>query len=250
MTTMLAIDTKRALRDPGIIFIVGVPVLMYLIFGAAQEYAQEPLENGNIAMAIMIGMAAYGAASATVAIASTAAVERLQGWGRQLSLTPLSTGRYVLLKSITATLFAAITIGIIYAVAAPTGAQATPNGWALSFLVLLVGALPFAMFGLALSYVFRSEVATSVGAGLLLLFAFAGNLFVPLSGALLEFSRFTPMWGYITLARWPVSAGSWSTSTGEIYHDELWQAALSLGVWTLIFAGFAALVMRRKGARP
>ena len=42
MMTMLAIDMKRTLRDPGIIFVIGVPVLMYLIFGAAQEYGQEP----------------------------------------------------------------------------------------------------------------------------------------------------------------------------------------------------------------
>ncbi len=250
MMTMLAIDMKRALRDPGIIFVIGVPVLMYLIFGAAQEYGQEPLGNGNIAMAVMIGMSAYGAASATISLASTAAVERLQGWGRQLALTPMTTGQFVRNKSITATLFAAITIAIIYAVAAPTGAEATGAAWVLSFIILLVGALPFAMLGLALSYVFRSEVATAVGSGLLLLFAFAGNLFVPLSGALLEFSRFTPMWGYITLARWPVAQGAWTTSQGEFYSDELWQGALSLGVWTVVFAALAMVTLRRQGARP
>lgn len=250
MTTMLAIDTKRALRDPGIIFIIGIPVLMYLIFGAAQEYGQETIGNGNVAMAIMVGMSAYGAASATISLATTAAIERLQGWGRQLSLTPLPTGKYILIKSLTAVLFATITIAIIYAVAAPTGAEATPSAWAQSFIVLLLGSLPFAMFGLALSYLFRSEVATAVGSGLLLLAAFAGNLFVPLSGALLDFSRFTPMWGYITLARWPVTEGYWTTSQGIPYSDELWQGALSLGVWTVIFAVFATVVMRRKGARP
>lgn len=250
MTTMLAIDVKRALRDPGIIFIVGIPVLMYLIFGAAQKYAQEPIGNGNVAMAVMIGMSAYGAASATISLATTASVERLQGWGRQLSLTPLTTGKYVLVKSITAVFFAAITIAFIYAVAAPTGADSTTFGWVVSFFVLLVGALPFALFGLALSYLFRSEAATAVGSGLLLLAAFAGNLFVPLSGTLLDLSRFTPMWGYITLARWPVTEGVWTTSTGVPYSDELWQGALSLSVWTVIFAVFAAVVMRRKGARP
>lgn len=250
MTTMLAIDVKRALRDPGIIFIIGVPVLMYLIFGAAQEYGQETIGNGNVAMAIMVGMSAYAAASATISLATTAAVERLQGWGRQLSLTPLSNGRYVLLKSITAVLFAAITIAFIYAVSAPTGAESTTSGWVLSYIILLVGALPFAMFGLAVSYLFRSEVAMAVSSGLLLLAAFAGNLFVPLSGTLLDISRFTPMWGYITLARWPVTEGAWMTSDGVPYTDELWQGALSFGVWTVIFAVFAAVVMRSKGARP
>lgn len=250
MTTMISIDVKRALRNPGIFFIIGIPVLMYLIFGAAQEYGQMDIGKGNVAMAVMIGMAAYGAASATVALATVASVERLQGWGRQLALTPLTTGRYILVKSLTATAFAAVTLAIIYAVAAPTGAKATPTAWVVSFLIILAGSLPFALLGLAVSYIFRSEVATTVGSALLLLFAFAGNLFVPLSGALLEFSRFTPMWGYITLARWPVTEGVWTTGTGEPISYELWQGALSLGLWTLIFAALAVLAMRRKGARP
>ncbi|MEW6862468.1 ABC transporter permease [Trueperella pyogenes] len=246
---MFIIDVKRTFRDPGVIFVIGIPVLMYLIFGAAQSYGQQPIGNGNVAMAIMVGMAAYGATSATVSLASSAGVERLQGWGRQLALTPLTAGRFALNKSLAATAFAVITAAIIYAVAAPTGASGTWLAWTASFLIIVLGALPFALYGLALSYLFRSEVATSVATGLLILFGFAGNLFVPLSGTLLEISRFTPMWGYITLARWPVTEGAWTTSTGGLYSDKLWQAALSLGIWTLIFALLAAVALRRRGAR-
>lgn len=250
MPIMVAIDVKRALRDPGVFFVIGIPVLMYLIFGAAQTYGDERIGNGNVAMAIAVGMAAYGAASATLTLSTSAAVERLQGWGRQLSLTPLTTGQYAAVKSTSAILFATVTLATIYAVAAPTGADATTMAWVVSFLVVLVGALPYALFGLAISYTFRSQVAMSVGTGLLLLFAFAGNLFVPLSGTLLEISRFTPMWGYITLARWPVTEGVWTTSMGVPYQDELWQAGLSFGVWTLVFAVIAALALRRTGSRP
>ncbi|VEI13406.1 ABC transporter permease [Trueperella bialowiezensis] len=250
MTTMVTIDIKRALRDPGIFFVIGIPVLMYLIFGAAQTYGSEKIGNGNVAMAIAIGMAAYGAASATLTLSTSAAVERMQGWGRQLSLTPLTSGRFMAVKSASALLFAAITLTAIYAVAAATGSHATGMGWAVSFLVILVGSLPYALLGLAISYIFRSQVAMSVGSAFLLLFAFAGNLFVPLSGKLLEISRFTPMWGYITLARWPVTEGMWTTSEGVPYQDELWQAGLSFGVWTLVFAVLAVLALRRAGNRP
>lgn len=246
---MIAIDLKRMLRDPGVLFIIGVPVLMYLIFGAAQSYGQESAANGNLAMAIMVGMAAYGAVAATASLASQAGVEKLQGWGRQISLTPLTAGRYALNKSLTAAAFALITVAIIYAVAAPTGAKGTAWAWVGSFLIVAVGALPFALVGLALSYVMRSQSATSVVNALVLLFAFAGNLFVPLSGKLLEASRFTPMWGYITLARWPVAGGMWTTGQGEAYTDELWQALVSFGVWTAVFIGLAALALRRRGER-
>lgn len=246
---MIAIDLKRMLRDPGVLFVIGVPVLMYLIFGAAQSYGQQMAANGNIAMAIMVGMAAYGAVAGTASFASVAGVERLQGWGRQLALTPLTTSRYALIKSLTAATFALITVAIIYAVAAPTGAKGTAWAWAGSFVFVVVGCLPYALLGLAVSYVMGSQSATSMVNALILLFAFAGNLFVPLSGKLLEASQFTPMWGYITIARWPVAEGTWTTGTGEPYTLELWQAILSYCVWTLVFVGLAALALRRRGER-
>lgn len=246
---MLAIEIKRFLRDPGLIFVLGIPVLMYLIFGAAQSYGDMPMAHGNVAMAIMLGMAAYGATSATVGLASSAGVERLQGWGRQIALTPLSTGKFALLKSVAATLTATITGAIIYIVAAATGAQGTWSAWLVSFVIVVLGALPFALYGLTLAYLLRSNAAISVATGLLVLFGFAGNLFMPLSGTLLTISRFTPLWGYITLARWPITNGHWTTSTGEEYIDQIWQAALSLGAWTLIIAVLAALAMRRQSSR-
>ena len=72
-----------------------LPAFFYLIFGARRSYSTEDAGNGNVAMLIMISMAAYGAVTATTGIGGEAAVERMQGWGRQLGLTPLRDSSYV-----------------------------------------------------------------------------------------------------------------------------------------------------------
>ena len=77
-TRALLIDFKRTIRNPEVpIFIVGIPVLIYIIFGATAEWSNIPVANGDYGMAIMANMAAFGAATATVTVSSTAVLERL-----------------------------------------------------------------------------------------------------------------------------------------------------------------------------
>ena len=111
----LAIDLKRTARNPEVpIFIVGIPVLIYVIFGASAEWSDFEMKNGNYGMAIMANMAAYGAASATVSVAATAVLERLQGWGRQLALTPMGMRSYFMSKTVTAMLLALLPIIVLF----------------------------------------------------------------------------------------------------------------------------------------
>lgn len=77
MSTMLRLEVLRVLRDPvTLFFTVGLPVFRYLIFGASQDFGSQSAGNGNVAMAIMVAMAAVGAVSATVGIGGRAALER------------------------------------------------------------------------------------------------------------------------------------------------------------------------------
>ena len=91
--TMYRIEFKRILRDPAsLFFIVALPAFMFIIFGSTMEWAELRVGNGNIAMSTMIAMSAYGAATATSSVSGMAAVEKTQGWGRQLALTPDEAG--------------------------------------------------------------------------------------------------------------------------------------------------------------
>ena len=86
MVTYARLDLRRQLRDRiGMFFVVGLPTFMFLVFGLGSD---DPVGTGNVAMYVMISMAAYGAVTATTSVAGSAATEQVMGWGRQLGLTP------------------------------------------------------------------------------------------------------------------------------------------------------------------
>ena len=62
--TIISLELKRLARDyVGLFFIAVLPAFMYVVFGAAQTFAQEDIGRGNVALYIMISMAVYGAVS-------------------------------------------------------------------------------------------------------------------------------------------------------------------------------------------
>lgn len=240
-TVLLRLELRRFTRDYASLFFVGVlPAFLFLIFGT-QNFSSVAIGNGNVGMMIMISMAAYGAVTATAGVGGMAAVERAQGWGRQLGLTPLRDASYVLHKALVALAIATLPIGLIYLLGAVTGASATGRAWALSAVLVLAGAAVFAVYGLAVGLAFRTEAAVSAASGLLVIMAFLGNVFMPLTGILLDIGRFTPLYGYNALARYPLTGGE----TESYVHDPLWLVLANVTVWAGIFVLAATLLVRR-----
>ena len=245
-TTYWAIDLRRTGRDvTNMFFIVALPVVMYLVFGSAQSYTDAPVLRGNVGAVVMVSMAVYGAVTATTTISGGAALERFQGWGRQLGLTPWSSAGYVTTKSAVAMTIAAVPVALIGVVGALTGAEATPLAWVLSLGAAWLGSAVFSAYGLAAGMAFRSESALGVAGGSLVLLGFAGNLFVPLSVLMLDLARFTPLYGVNALARYPLTGGVIS----EGVSDPLWLPILNVVAWALILGGVAAVLVRRRRGR-
>ena len=233
-------------------FILVLPAAMYLMFGTAADASGQPLGDGNVTAHVMSGMALYGAITATTAIAGTAAVERQAGWGRQLSLTALTSRGYMLGKTLVAVAVSALPILLVLTVGALTGAEYDEAWrWAATGAIALICAAPFALFGLAAALLFRSEAAVSAASGMLVVFAFLGNLFVPLTGTLLEVARFTPIYGAALLTRWPQSQGAQLNLDHPMtpLQTPLWQPVASLTVWAVVFAVVCLLASRRRTAR-
>lgn len=250
--TYFRIEMARLGRDATALFFVGIlPAVLYVIFGAVQSYAEIELAHGNVAMTVMIAMAAYGAVTATTSLGGTAAVERMQGWGRQLGLTPMTDTGFVAVKSSVALVVSLVPVTIIYVLGAFTGASGDPAAWVLSAAVIVVGAVTFALFGLAVGQIFRSEASVSAASGLLVVLAFLGNVFFPLSGVMLQIAKFTPMYGYVSLARRPVTDGvPLQTGMGDPGPAEpLWVPVVNLVAWTIVFAALAVWSVRRGRAR-
>lgn len=250
-TTYLGLELKRTTRDlVSMFFIAVLPAFFFLIFGASQEYSSENVGNGNVALYIMISMAAYGAVTATVGVGGMAAVERMQGWGRQLGLTPMSDQSYVVLKATVALAIAAIPIGLVFVLGWLTGAEGSATAWIGGGLILLAGAAMFSLYGLIFGMAFRSEAAVGAASGSLVILAFLGNIFFPLSGWLLTLAKFTPLYGYVALARYPLTEGfTIDTTTGGLIEQPLWQPLTNVVVWTVIFALLATWLVRRGRSR-
>lgn len=249
--TYTGIELRRVGRDYISMFFVAVlPAFMYIVFGAAMAWSDAPVGNGNAAMYTMISMAAFGAVTATVGVGGMAAVERMQGWGRQLGLTPMSDAQYVAVKAGVAFVIALIPITLIYVLGYFTGSQGSGTAWLISALVVVLGAAVFSLYGLLAGLLFRSEAAVGAASGSLVIFAFLGNIFFPLSGTMLTVAQFTPLYGLVALARYPLTEGMMISTTGPpVEGNGLWIPVLNLVVWTIIFAVTAFLLVRRGRSR-
>ncbi|MCI2002232.1 MAG: ABC transporter permease [Ancrocorticia sp.] len=251
MTTYLILELKRVVRDPfNLLFTVGIPAMMYVVFGVAMGWGDQSVGRGNSSMYVMISMAAYGAVTATTSITGMAAVERMQGWGRQLALTPMRDTRFVAVKTIVSAAVATVPLGAIYLIGYFRNARATGWVWLVSALTLLFGSVMFSLYGLAVGLAFRSESSVGIASGFLVILGFLGNVFLPLSGVMLTIAKFTPLYGVATLARWPLTdGGSINTNTGELIEQPLWQPLANVVVWTIIFALLSTLLTRRTRRR-
>ncbi|MGP5072173.1 ABC transporter permease [Arthrobacter rhombi] len=246
--TFIRIDLTRQLRDVmNLMFVLILPALMYVIFGLSFGYGDQSAGHGNVKFYIMASMAAYGASVAATAVTGVAAVELMQGWGRQIALTPLRPAGFVAGKAVVALAITALAIAVVFAVGALTGARVDSAWmWPVTFVIALIGSVLFSLFGYAIAMLFKSDSAMGVASGALVLVAFLGNVFIPLTGTLLQVARFTPMYGYVGLVRWPILEGAQAQSP-EV--DPLWGLIANLVAWLLIFGTVAVLAVRRGQAR-
>ncbi|GAA1532172.1 ABC-2 type transport system permease protein [Microbacterium ginsengiterrae] len=245
--TMLRVEAIRQVRNPyTLAFTLAMPVAMYLLFGATAAYASGRAGNGNVAFYVMVSMAAYGTAVAMSSLTSLAATEAKQGWGRQLAMTPLTTAGYAATKLVTAVMFAALAVAFVFVAGLLTGAQATEawRWWATAGIILGTG-LMFGLYGLGVGLFFTSDTAAALASISMTFFAFFGNVFLPLDGVMLDIARFTPLYGFVALSRWPLTEGV--LTTGQV--DPLWLICVNIVAWVGVFALLVAVGAKRSRTR-
>lgn len=233
-------------------FIVVLPAALFLMFGTTDGNPDITFGHGNVTAYVMVSMAMYGAAVATTSLAGMTAVERDAGWGRQLALTSLTTSGYYGAKVLVALIVAAMPVAIVFLTGSLVGAtMERPWLWVASALLALVVAVPFALYGLATAMLFRSEAAVAAASGMLVVFAFLGNLFIPLEGTLLWVAPWTPMYGAAAIARWPLIEGANAAGAAPLVpgSDTLWFAVANLGAWTLVFLAVCVIAGRNRNRR-
>jgi ABC-2 type transport system permease protein len=241
--TVLKLEIRRLLRNRrNVIFAMVIPAVFFLLFGLNKAYANQRAGHGNVSAFIMISMALYGAVLATTSGGAMVSIERAAGWSRQLRLTPLTPAAYIVVKMLTAMVLGLASVTVVYVVAGMTGKPTMPGYlWVATALSVWVGSLVFAAFGLFMGYLLPTEnVMQFLGFGLML-FAFGGGLFIPLSQyphILQDIAEYTPLYGLNYLVHAPL--------LGSGVHLA-WAA--NAVVWLAIFAGGAVWRFRKDTAR-
>jgi ABC-2 type transport system permease protein len=242
-STVLRLEVRRLLRNRRtMLFTLIMPVFFFLIFGLNDSYANEQAGHGNVSAFIMISMALYGAVLATTSGGAMVSIERALGWSRQLRLTPLSPLAYVVTKMITAMVLGLASVVVVYAAGLvsqkPTMAV---HLWIITLLCVWAGSLVFAAFGLFMGYLLPTENVMQILSFALMLFAFGGGLFIPLSQMSETFqtiAKLSPLYGLNTLVHAPL--------TGESVNG--WPFASAL-IWLVIFVSGAVWRLRKDTAR-
>ncbi|MDA8356477.1 MAG: ABC transporter permease [Actinomycetota bacterium] len=240
---LVRLEVRRMLRNRRtVIFTVVVPVFFLLIFGLNTSYAKNRVGAGNVSAFIMISMALYGAVLATSSGGATVAVERLAGWSRQLRITPLQPAAYIAIKMATSLVLGLSAVVAVYVVGLLAHKASMPADlWVGTGAALWIGSLLFAAYGLFIGYLMPSENAMQVIGFSLMLFSFAGGLFIPLSQFSHPFrvlAAYTPLYGLNELVHYPLVQGRFN-----------WTWAANLIAWLVIFTAGAIWRFRKDTAR-
>src|SRR5215470_3589344 len=128
--TVLRLEVRRVLRNKRtLLMTIVLPVFFFLLFGVSQSYNNRtpgPAAHGNVSAFIMVSMALYGAVLAATSGGAMVSIERLQGWSRQLRITPLSPVTYVIIKMLTALVLDGTAVAAVYLVGLITGKPSMP----------------------------------------------------------------------------------------------------------------------------
>lgn len=241
MRAYLRFELRRLVRDPRLMFfsIIG-PVATYLIFSGWS--AGDRLEGLAAPVAVMIGLAGYGAVAGVLMIGSAVAQERAAGWLYQLRVTPLPAGRVVAVKALVGSLTAippVIAVGVAAAVQHHVDLSA--GRWVVLLLLMWVGTVPFALLGLAIGYGLTPQMAVPVNFLVLLTLSVLGGLLAPTTyfpEGLRSLAHVLPTYRYAELG-WRSAAGHPPTGSGLAV----------LAAWTVGFALVAAWAYRRSTTR-
>jgi ABC-2 type transport system permease protein len=232
MRTYFLTELRRIGRNRKVLALTAAyPAVLYVVFGATFD---DGTTQGGISVPayVMVSMALFGATGSALAISGVISAEREAGWTRQLRLTPLPGWVYVTGKIATAAVTAAVSIGLVFAVAATTGGAASFGPTIMAALVLLVGMAPFAALGVFFGYLAVGQANRPLMMFSWMGLSILGGLWFPLDGlpqVVRSIAELTPTYQLADLARGAL-VGTAPTMIG----------VATLAVWTMVFIGLAA----------
>ncbi|MEU8482932.1 ABC transporter permease [Streptomyces sp. NPDC048641] len=233
MIDYIRLEVRRTLRDTMfVIFGVGMPVMMYLLFTNLGE------NDPEWKTVSMVGMAAYGAVGSALSTGGGVAEDKTIGWLRQLRVTPMTPREVVAGRALTGS------VTVLPSIAAVLLAGGLVNGvrldvwqWAAITVLLWLGSIPFTLLGLGNGYRLTAQTTGVANMVCNLGLSVLGGLWFPIAlfpGWLRSVSSYTPTNRFAQLGT-AVADGHAPTAA----------AVGVLAAWLLAFGSYAVVSYRR-----
>src|SRR5215469_18845541 len=201
------LEMLRVLRNKRyMIFTIGLPVVLYLAFGRSQATAY----GVQFKAFYMVAMASIGAFSgALTGNAQRISQERKDGWIRQLRITSLPAGAYVIAKVIASMVTSVPSIVIVLALGRFYGhVQLAGWKWVAIGAAIWLGSLTFASLAVALGHWFMPDTVQPVGMFVWLTMSLLGGLWFSLSGTMKDVGQVLPTYQVTRIGTDLIGGGS------------------------------------------
>ncbi len=219
-----------------------MPLMLFVLF--VLPHAREAHGAITVGAYMLASIAAYGVGSVMVFnFGVTVAQERGQRVDLLMRTTPLPTGVALFARVASALAFGVVVLVALFALAALVGEiRLAPQAWLEMAASLVLGALPFIGFGLAVGYLAGPNAAPAIANLAYIGLAFGSGMLVPVD-QMPEFMRvvapYLPTYHYAQIA--------WS-AVGASDEPALTSALWLIG-YTVVLFGLAGWAYRREADR-
>lgn len=231
-----AMFRQVALNPFNLGFALAMPVLMYLMFGANQEYSSYSVGSGNVAAQVLVSMTLFGVLLSSASFGASVSLERAQGVGRLYALTPLSATWQIVGRLIASVGVSSLVILVTYLVGHFTGAQMSGSAWVVTAILVMICSALASAIGFGCGFALRSDGAYAATSAVIVLSAFGAGMTIPLDQMGEFFQRlapWTPLWGVNEIVIRPLFG--WDGFTPNMVLSFLgWTGAfMALAIWGL-----------------
>lgn len=234
-------ELRRLWRVPEFTgFTLAFPAILYTFLGT-----QKGLYQGVTAHEyVLASLATYSVVNvALFSFGVTVATERGNKIDALLRAAPMRPYGPVVAKSISAVVFAVLSLLVLYAVAYTVGGvRMDAEKWFTLSWHLLLGMLPFLLMGFAFGYLASPNAAVAVVNLIFLPMSFASGIFVPMQQLPDFIQKLGPY-----LPMYPLGRLAWNAI--GLRYDDLWKSPVELAVWGAIFLALTLFALRREDNR-
>lgn len=225
-----------------VIFSVGMPLVLYVVFTQMFGGADPGPGEVDYAAMTMVSMAAYGSLGAAMSGGAQLVVERRSGWFRQLSLTTLAPVSFLWAKAAVIMLIVLPALVLVFGAGFVVGGVRAPVGqWVAALGLMWLALIPLAVLGIAIGVWVKAEVVQGLTTLSLLVLSLLGGLWFPaalMPGLMQSVARLLPSYWLAELGRYPFLPGA----------PFPWAGVGVLLAWFAVLSVLGALGYRRAAA--